>query len=136
MSLEIRLDRERYAPGDTVRGTILVAEDAAAESLEISLNFHERATQYESVTDTIPGDPVEIGPPAQGARPFEAALPEDAPPNYTSAHGALWWSIDARAAAPGREVLATRRFEVVASDAGPDSRAGPAALSAGIREGA
>jgi hypothetical protein len=126
VSLDIRLDRQRYTPGDIVLGSVLVADGLGAATLEVSLNFHERATQYETVVDTVPGEAAEDeGLDAGAERSFAIELPEDALPNHTSEHGALWWSADASVKTPGRDLLVTRRLEVVLEvRAGDESRVG------------
>jgi hypothetical protein len=126
MSLEIRLDRVHYAPGETVRGWVLAADGLGTARLEVALNFHERATEYETVTETVPGEADEgDGSEAGGERSFAIELPEDALPSCTSTNGSLWWSVDASVKTPGRELLATRRVEVVSEvPAGDESRVG------------
>ena len=49
----MRLERERYVPGDVVRG-LVVGVEGGEGAVEVSLSFHERSTEYEATTITIP----------------------------------------------------------------------------------
>jgi hypothetical protein len=109
--LEVTTERRRYAPGETVRGEVVAAESGG--EINVALNFHERSTEYEAVTITVPGrihQPAEPGSRERGR--FEIELPRDAPPAYVSAHGELWWAVDASAGEPGSGEVATTRIEV------------------------
>jgi len=133
--LEVRLDRERYAPGETVRGSIVVVEGRGPGEIAVSLNFHERSTEYEAVAIETPRVSLHRGDLIKGsAHRFAIALPEDAPPSQTTVHGALWWAVDASAGEPGASPVVSRRIEVqapagarVPTDAAPASPTSPSA---------
>lgn len=98
-------------PGETVRGEVLAAEGGA--EIKVALSFHERSTEYEAVMITVPARVQQRAEQGSGeVGRFEVELPPDAPPAYDSAHGALWWSVDASAGQPGSGVAATTRIEV------------------------
>lgn len=109
--LEIRLEREWYAPGETIRGSVVPTERRASEEIEVWAGFHERGTEYQVVPVTIPGERIEDGGDA-GVQRFVIALPRDALPSYTSRHGALWWEVAASVGDPAANDVATRRIHV------------------------
>jgi hypothetical protein len=118
---ELRLERERYAPGDTVRGVVKLDRGTVGE-IEVSLNFHERSTEYEATPISIPALPAEqTGLGSDGHR-FAIELPEDAPPTLEARHGALWWTVDATVGGPDAPAVLSRRVEIrSAAPTGPGS---------------
>ena len=98
MKLEIRVEQERYAPGDTVAGTVVVSEGGRSRKLEIELRYREQTSEdYQHTAVTLPGGELHAGDLAAGTSfPFAIALPADALPSYKSAHGELCWELDAR----------------------------------------
>jgi hypothetical protein len=115
MSLRFRLEleHEHYAPGDTVKGTILVLEGGESRSLEALLEYNEETDDYSEVALSIPSGPLHEGPLTTGASfEFELGLPPDALPNYQSRHGELYWQVDAKSDESGRDTHERRRIEV------------------------
>jgi hypothetical protein len=112
VTLELRLERERFAPGDAVRGSAAVTEGGGAGEIRVWLSFRERSGEYEAVARTLPGGSLEADLVPGTAHGFAIELPSDAPASYISRHGALWWTVDAevRGEAAGRAVR--RRIEV------------------------
>jgi hypothetical protein len=120
--LEVRLERERYVPGEVVRG-LVVGVEGGERDVEVSLRFHERSTEYEATTITIPaGSQGELAP--GSSHRFAIDLPDDAPPSHTSRHGALWWTTDARVGEAGSGRTVSRRIEVVPPPLSPAGSAG------------
>jgi hypothetical protein len=110
---QLQLDRERYAPGDTVRGTILVLEGGGSRSLEAVLEYNEKTADYQEVAISIPSGPLHEGDLTTGASfEFELALPPDALPNYQSRHGELYWQLDVRSDEVGRDTHERRRIAI------------------------
>jgi hypothetical protein len=112
--LELQLDRERYMPGETVKGRVIVLEGGSSESLEVLLEYNETAEDdYSAVATSLSTGPLYAGDLATGTSfDFQLALPADAFPNYQSEHGELYWQLDAKSAKSGRDTHELRRVEV------------------------
>ncbi len=110
---QLQLDRERYAPGDTVRGTVLVLEGGGSRSLEALLEYNEETADYQEVAISIPSGPLHQGDLTTGTSfEFELALPPDALPNYQSRHGELYWQLDVRSDEVARDTHERRRIAI------------------------
>jgi hypothetical protein len=108
------LERERYLPGETVRGTVVVPEGTGVEEIDVSLNFRERSTEYEAITVTIPGVRLGEGDPAAGGgHRFAIELHVDALPSQSGRHGALSWTVDATLIGSSADRVVSARIEVV-----------------------
>jgi hypothetical protein len=111
--LDLRLDRERYAPGDTIRGTIHVLEGGQSRSVEALLNYNEKTEDYAAVATSVSSGPLQAGDLATGMSfEFELALPPDAFPNYRSEHGELYWELDIKSEELGPDTHERRRIDV------------------------
>jgi hypothetical protein len=112
-TLELQLDRERYEPGGTVRGTILVLEGGSSRSLEALLEYKEETEDYLEVASSIRSGLFHESDLATGTSfEFELALPPEALPSYRSEHGELYWEVDAKSNEIGRDTHARRRIEL------------------------
>ena len=112
--LDVRLDRDRYGPGDTVRGWITVAEGGASRDLSAALEYREETEDYEEVAERIETGPLHVGDLTTGASfEFQLKLPDDARPGYKSTHGELYWELDVKSDERGRDTHERRRVEVV-----------------------
>jgi hypothetical protein len=110
---QLQLDRERYAPGDTIKGTILVLEGGGSRALEALLEYHEETSDYSEVALSIPSGPLHEGELTAGTSfVFELGLPPDALPNYKSRHGELYWELDVKSDESGRDTHERRRIEI------------------------
>jgi hypothetical protein len=111
---QLELDHERYTPGDTIRGNVLVLEGGDSRSLEVLLEYNEEAEDgYSAVAASVSTGPLRAGNLATGMSvDFEVALPEDAFPNYRSDHGELYWHLDVKSADPGGDTHERHRVEV------------------------
>jgi hypothetical protein len=114
--LHLELDGDRFAAGDMVRGTVLIVEGGESRRLCVSLNYRELTNdEYEATTFSLSTDDLHTGELVAGAAyPFELTLPPDALPNYKSAHGELFWEVDAHSDERGRDTHERRRIEVSA----------------------
>jgi hypothetical protein len=111
--LEVELEHKRYAPGDTVRGTVIVAEGGRSRSLDASLQYKEETSDYEEIAISIPGGRLNEGDLAAGMSfEFELVLPDEALPNCHSPHGKLYWEVDVKSDEPGRDAHARHRIDV------------------------
>jgi hypothetical protein len=111
--LQLKLERMHYAPGETVKGMVLVLEGGASRSLEAVLAYNEETSDYSEVAISIPSGPLQEGELTAGTSyEFELPLPPDALPNYASGHGALYWAVDARSDEFARDTHARARIEV------------------------
>jgi len=112
-SFELQLDRDRYDPGDSVAGTVLVREGGRSRSLEVELGFIEETDDFLEVTRSTSTGHLHEGDLDAGASfRFELALPPDALPNFTSRHGWLYWRLDVKSDEPGRDSHELRRIDV------------------------
>ena len=46
LRLELQLDRERFAPAETVKGSVLVVEGGGSRSLGVSLTYNEKTEDF------------------------------------------------------------------------------------------
>ena len=110
---ELQLDRERYAPGDAIRGTVQVVEGGGSRSLEALLEYKEETDDYVEVATSISSGPLQSGHLATGSSfEFELTVPEDALPSYQSQHGELYWEVDVKSNEPGRDTHERCRVEI------------------------
>jgi hypothetical protein len=117
--LELQLDRERYALGETIRGTVQVLDGGSSRSLEVLLNYYEETEHFAEVAGSTSTGPLQTGDLTTGMSfDFELTLPPDALPNYRSEHGELYWEVDARSEKRGPDTHARRRIEVTAAAPG------------------
>lgn len=111
--LELLLDRDRCAPGETIRGTIVVVEGGHSRSLEVLLEYKEETEDCAGVATSVSSGPLHAGDLATGMSfEFELALPQDALPNYRSEHGELYWTLDVKSEEFGADTHERRRIEV------------------------
>jgi hypothetical protein len=109
----LQLNQERYAPGEAVRGTILVLEGGGSRSLEALLEYNEKTDDYLDVGMSISTGPLHTGDLTLGRSfDFELVLPEDACPNYRSEHGELYWQLDIKSDELGRDTHDRHRIHV------------------------
>lgn len=94
---QLQLDRQRYAPGETIKGTILILEGGGSRALEARLEYKEESPDYSEVAISIPSGTLHQGDLTEGTSlEFELALPPDALPSYKSRHGQLYWEVDVK----------------------------------------
>lgn len=119
---QLQLDRERYTPGESIRGTILVLEHGGSRSLEALLEYHEETADYSEVATSISSGPLHAGDLTAGTSfQFELSLPPDAFPNYRSENGELYWELDVKSDEFGRDTHERHRIDVE-----PGQRTAPA----------
>ena len=71
---QLQLERQRYAPGERVKGTILVLEGGAARALEAQLEYKEESPDYSEVAVSIPSGTLHDGDLQRGRRDRDAQL--------------------------------------------------------------
>ena len=119
--LQLELDRERYAPGEWVTGTVLVPQGGDSRSLEVFVHYYEQTRDYKEAALTGRTGPLHRGDLPAGLRlPFRIQLPPEAPPPYRYRSGHLFWEVDAKSDQAGFDSHATRRI-VVAPPEVPDA---------------
>jgi hypothetical protein len=118
-SFGVQLERDSFAPGERVAGTVLVTEGGGSRTLDVTLAFHEKSPDYEetpvSVTQALHTGDVQTGQ----SLAFALDLPADALPGHRSEHGELYWELDVKSDEMGRDTHLRRRIEVVV-DAAPE----------------
>lgn len=112
-TFELQLERERFAPGERVAGTILVTEGGSAREIEVTLTFHEKSPDYEEfpireAVSVHAGD-VQTGQ----SLAFALDLPATALPGHRSEHGELYWELDVKSDEMGRDTHVRQRIEIV-----------------------
>ena len=113
LRLELQLDRERFAPAETVKGSVLVVEGGGSRSLGVSLTYNEKTEDFFDVVTSIDCGALHEGDLTAGTSfAFELILPADALPNYKSEHGELYWELDAKSDEAGRDTHERRRIEI------------------------
>jgi hypothetical protein len=117
VSPELRLqlhDAHPYAPGETIRGNVLVAEGGGSRSLRVELRYSEKTKDYSSVSATVTTGPLHEGDLTDATSfEFELAVPEDALPSYSGIHGGLYWELDVVSDELGPDTHDSRLVEVV-----------------------
>jgi hypothetical protein len=110
---QLRLERQRYSPGDTITGSVDVLESGRSRSLEVSLDYNEETEDFLDLGTRAGSQRLHEGEVATGMSfPFELALPTDALPNYRSEHGELYWEVHVKSDQPGRDAHERRRIEI------------------------
>ena len=111
--LELEVESATYAPGDTVRGSVVVVEGGRSRFVEVSLEYRESTPATDSVADRTPPVRVHEGDLVAGTRlPFALALPAGAFPNYESRASTLTWEVHARSDEFGVDTRAGRPLVV------------------------
>jgi hypothetical protein len=113
VKLEVSVEGERFRPGDTVRGTIKVTKGGRSRSLEAFLLYRDATDDYGGTSISVPGGTLHKGALEAGeSYEFSIDLPADAKPNFSSAHGRLWWEAHARSDELGPDTHAGQEIEV------------------------
>jgi len=117
VQLDLRLDRPRYAPGDVVRGRILVRTGGPSRSVSVLLEYYERTRNSNAIAERVSTGPIHTGDLETGQLlTFELTIPRHGFPNCESPNGALSWELDVWSDAPGRD---THERRVLVVDAAP-----------------
>ena len=113
MSVSIEVDGERFAPGDVVRGRVVVV-DPGLQLVNVGLLFREEAVGWEqTVTQILAdgfGDALDLD--AGATLDFAIELPADAPPTVRTRHGGLFWEVVAHTDRVGEPQTAGKRVVV------------------------
>jgi len=112
-SFDLQVDGDRRRTGESVSGTVVVREGGRSRSLEVRLEFVEETHPYLEVAISIASGHLHTGRLEPGmAFPFTLAVPPDALPSVRSAHGELYWRLDARSDEMGADSHELRRIVV------------------------
>ena len=88
------LERQRYAPGETVRGYVDAVEAIDARELVVGLHYAEETRDYRGAGLVAATSTLHVGPIGPGSRfGFELALPADALPAFRTRNSAVWWEV-------------------------------------------
>ncbi len=112
-AFELQLDKERFTPGDSVAGTVVVREGGRSRSLEVLLDYVEETADYLEIAASTSTGHLHEGNLETGASfRFELALPADGLPNFDSCNGHLYWRLDVKSDERGRDSHELRRITV------------------------
>ena len=126
MRLRVEVDSEPLAPGATVSGRVVVEEGGRARSLSVRLAFVERTADFEKVARDAGTQVVAEGDLAEGAVvAFQLRLPEDAPPDVSTAHARIGWEVRARVDRAGPDPTVDRAVELLQGYTAPDRERWP-----------
>jgi len=115
VSLELRLERVEYRPGETVRGWTRTVLPRRARSLEAFLVYREKTRDYEDAAYVVRSGPLHHGDLSPDRwLEFALTLPADALPAHRSAHGELYWETDVKVDEFGPDTHARQRLDLVA----------------------
>jgi Protein of unknown function (DUF2510) len=119
VSLGLGLERQRYAPGETVRGFVDVREDIDARSLAVTLRYAEETHDYSGAVYRPASQTLHEGPLGTGSRfDFSLTLPADALPAFQTQRSAVWWEVIASVDKRGFDKHVRLRIDVVPHDLG------------------
>jgi hypothetical protein len=111
--LSVELDRDRFAPGDAVEGSVRVLDGGRSRRLSVALLYRERSEDYGEIAREVPGPELHRGDLESGQTfRFAVRLPEDALPATSSPHGRLWWEVDVKSDELGPDTHATSELNV------------------------
>ncbi len=113
---KIRPERDAYAPGDEVRGTLEVLESLSARALKVSLDYRDWTADYHATGRSIAVDtPLHEGNLEQGSSfTFSVVLPADALPNQQGTFGSTSWVLRAHVDRRGLDIDAWQPLGVPA----------------------
>ena len=112
-SFDLQIDGDRYKPGDTVSGTVVVRQGGRSRWLEVLLEFIEETSDYTEVATSISTGHLHMGKLQEGMSfAFELTVPPDALPEVRSRHGQLYWRLDARSDELGPDSHERRRLVI------------------------
>ncbi len=119
MSLGIWIERQRYAPGEQVRGYVDLREDIDCRSLDVALHYAEETRDYKGAWHRPATQQLHVGPVGAGSRfDFALTLPPDAWPAFRTDATAVWWEVVASVDKRGFDKHARLRIDVVPHDLG------------------
>ncbi len=111
--LDIQLDRQGYAPGDRVSGTVSVVEGGRSRSLDVHVEYREKTSDYidaqlKSSPALVHQGDLETG----SSHAFTVELPSEAPPAFISQHGVMGWVVVARSDEFGPDTVEAKQIDV------------------------
>ena len=111
--LDLVLDSLVYRPGDWVRGHVAILEGGKSRDLGVTLRLRERSPDYSATVSEVPSANLHTGELTAGrSHEFAIQLPADALPTFNSAHGQLYWEVEARSDEFGIDTKESRVIDV------------------------
>ena len=135
VKIEIELDKDSYAPGEEIRGTINVLEGDTARTTSVVIENVEITDDYADVASSHSVGTVHSGDLATGmSLPFTATLPSNAKPNVLGP-GTILWRVSAEVDRRGFNAGAIKPFGIdfPPRDESADPPSGSGPISAGGR---
>ena len=111
--LDLVLDSLVFRPGDWVRGHVAILEGGKSRDLSVTLRYRERSPDYSATVSEISSSDLHTGELVAGrSHDFAIQIPADALPTYSSAHGQLFWEVEARSDEFGIDTKESRVIDV------------------------
>ena len=115
-ALNLELDEPAagsFRPGDWVRGRVNVVEGGNSRALTVVVRFLESTADYKATGATYGEAGLHQGELSAGASfTFAIQLPPDCFPSYQSAHGELYYEVQAKSDERGPDTHVERRIGV------------------------
>lgn len=135
--LEVRLERERFAPGEAVAGAVVVVEGGSSRSLSVSVVYREWTPDYTHDWVKLPGGVLHQGDLVAGAsHPFSVQLPSPAVPGCAGPSCGVAWFVEAGSDELGLDTHERQEFEVEAGPGAGDALAAMLQAVSGAAPGA
>ena len=111
--LDLVLDSVVFQPGEWVRGHVAILEGGKSRDLSVRLRLRERTADYSATVNEISSSDLHAGELTAGrSHEFAIQIPTDALPTYSSAHGQLYWEVEARSDEFGIDTKESRVIDV------------------------
>jgi hypothetical protein len=102
-----------FKPGDWVRGHVAILEGGKSRDLKVIVRFREKTPDYSATVSEVSSADLHTGELTAGrSHEFAIQIPADALPTYRSAHGQLYWEVEARSDEFGIDTKESRVIDV------------------------
>jgi hypothetical protein len=113
IDLVLDTDRLVFRPGEWVRGHVAIIEGGKSRDLNVTVRYRERSPDYSATVAEHTSGSLHTGELTAGqSYDFAAQIPADALPTLSSAHGELYWEVEARSDEFGIDTKASRVIDV------------------------
>lgn len=113
IDLALETDPPLFHPGEWVRGHVAILEGGKSRDLCVTVRYREKSPDYSATVVETSSGALHTGELTAGETfEFAIQLPADALPTYSSAHGALYWEVEARSDEFGIDTKAAQRIDV------------------------
>jgi hypothetical protein len=111
--VKLTIERDRFVPGDRVRGRVHV-EKGGLQEIQVGLLFREEVPDLDATTRQVLAPDFEGSGdiPAGAVLPFEIEVPADAPPNFKTKHAELFWEVVAATDRVGADSPVSQKVEI------------------------